>query len=71
MNCAGHGQITLNELFRQINKLLSKNIEPIYAEPRPGDILHSFADIDLIKEKLKFQPVISFIYGLKKLVEYY
>jgi len=29
MNCATHGQITLNELVKQINFLLSKNIEPI------------------------------------------
>jgi hypothetical protein len=49
---------------------LNKNIEPIYAELRPGDIKHSFADIDLIKEKLKFQPVISFIDGLGKLAKY-
>ncbi len=67
---ACHGQITLNELVKQINNLLNKDLEPIYADPRPGDVLHSFADIDLIKEKLKFQPVISFIDGLNKLAKY-
>ena len=48
MNCATHGQITINELINKINKKLNKNIEPVYTEKRPGDILHSFASIDLI-----------------------
>ena len=28
-----------------INELLEKDIEPIYVNPRPGDIKHSLADI--------------------------
>ena len=71
MNCACHGQITLNELVRQINNLLGKNIETIYAKSREGDIKHSFADIRLIKEKLNFIPNISFTLGLKKTIEFF
>ena len=71
MNCACHGQITLNELVRQINNLLGKNIETIYAKSREGDIKHSFADISLIKEKLNFIPNISFALGLKKTIEFF
>jgi hypothetical protein len=29
---------------------------------------HSFADIDLIKEKLKFEPIIKFSDGLRKTI---
>ena len=71
MNCACHGQITLNELVIQINNLLGKNIEAIYAKSREGDIKHSFADISLIKEKLNFIPNISFALGLKKTIEFF
>jgi nucleoside-diphosphate-sugar epimerase len=71
MNCACHGQITLNELVIQINNLLGKNIETIYAKSREGDIKHSFADIRLIKEKLNFIPNISFTLGLKKTIEFF
>jgi UDP-glucose 4-epimerase len=71
MNCACHGQITLNELVIQINNLLGKNIETIYAKSREGDIKHSFADISLIKEKLNFIPNISFALGLKKTIEFF
>jgi len=66
MNCACHGQITLNELVIKINNLLNKNIEPIYADPRPGDIKHSFADISNIKAQLNYTPSISFEDGLNK-----
>jgi UDP-glucose 4-epimerase len=71
MNCACHEQITLNELVIQINNLLGKNIETIYAKSREGDIKHSFADIRLIKEKLNFIPNISFTLGLKKTIEFF
>lgn len=65
MNCACHGQITLNQLVCDINKILGKNIRPKYTDQRPGDIKHSFASIKLIKEKLGFNPRIYFEDGLK------
>jgi len=65
MNCACGGQITLNELVVEINKLLNKNIEPIYDKPRAGDIKHSYADLELIINRLNFKPKFSFEDGLK------
>jgi UDP-glucose 4-epimerase len=65
MNCACNDQIELNYLIEQINKLLGKNINPIYAEHRNGDIKHSFADISLIQKNLNWSPKYSFIEGLK------
>ncbi len=70
MNCACHGQITLNELVAQVSNLLNKEVKPIYAEPRNGDIKHSFADINLIKKNLNFEPSINFIDGLKKTITF-
>lgn len=71
MNCACHGQITLNELVAELNKLLGKNLEPVYGNSKPGDIKHSFASIDLISEKLNYKPLVEFKEGLKRTVEYY
>lgn len=64
MNCACYGQITLNSLVHELNILLDKDIKPIYTQPRPGDIKHSFADIGLIRQKIGFTPKISFSNGL-------
>ncbi len=69
MNAACNDQIELNYLVKEINRLLNKNIEPIYAEHRKGDILHSFADIQLIKEKLNFNPKFGFNEGIKKIIK--
>jgi len=68
LNCATHGQVTVNELVEEINKLVSKNIKPIYDKPRPGEIKHSFADISLIKNKLNFTPEKGFIQGLQSTI---
>ena len=71
MNCATHGQVTLNELVQHLNNILGKNIKPVYAKPRPGEIKHSFANIDLIKDKLNYTPEVVFADGMKKAVSYY
>jgi UDP-glucose 4-epimerase len=65
MNCACHGQITLNELVQYINNLLGKDIKPVYADPRPGDIKHSFAQIELIKKVLDWHPIMTFKEGIE------
>lgn len=69
LNCATHGQVTLNSLIDELNKLLNKNIKPIYTDPRPGDILHSFADIKMINQKINYNPVVEFKEGLKLTVD--
>ena len=76
---AGHGEvvniacgekITLNHLVQKLNKLLGKNIKPVYTEPRKGDVKHSFADIRLAKELLGFDVKVGFEDGLKKLLSH-
>ena len=71
MNCATHGQVTLNELVYTLNELLSTGIEPTYADGRPGDIKHSYADIDLLGTATGYRPVTSFSAGLQSTVKYY
>ncbi len=71
INCACSGQITLNELVEHINRLLGKNIRPIYADPRTGDIKHSFADIKMAREKINFSPSVDFEKGLELTVTSY
>ena len=67
MNCACSDRIELNYLVKQINTLLRKNVKPIYSDARKGDILHSYADISLIKDKLGWSPKYTFNEGLTKL----
>ena len=61
--------VTINQLAKIIIKLAGLNIEPIHADPRPGDIRHSYADISKIKNILGWQPKTSLEEGLRYLVE--
>ena len=71
MNCAVHQRTDLNQLVKKINEILGKDIQPLYLEPRPGDVKHSFADITLLQKTLKYEPKILFDEGLKKTIEWY
>lgn len=71
MNLATGGQVTLLELVDKLNRLLGTSIEPVHAEPRPGDIKHSRADISLAREYLDFTPVVDFDAGLARTLEWY
>lgn len=70
-NIACGARYTLNDLVEAINQILDTKIEPIYAEPRPGDVRHSLADISKAKEYLGYEPQVSFVQGLKKTIEWY
>jgi len=71
MNIACHERVSLNELVAELNTILGKNITPIYQDPRPGDVKHSFAAIGLIKEKLGFEVGMHFNQGLSFTSEHF
>jgi UDP-glucose 4-epimerase len=71
MNLATGGRITLLDLVGKINDLLGTRLAPIHAEPRPGDIKHSRADIARARDLLDYTPVVDFDSGLARTVEWY
>jgi UDP-glucose 4-epimerase len=71
MNCAAHERTTLNSLVKKLNNFLSKDIVAEFTQERPGDIKHSFADIESIKQLLGFRPEVFFQEGLEKTVSWY
>lgn len=70
-NIAYGGRVTLNEVYKLIQKLLNMHIQPNYAPFRKGDIEHSNADIGLAREYLHYYPEWSFEMGLKETIEWY
>jgi nucleoside-diphosphate-sugar epimerase len=71
INVATSGRISLNTLFNTIRSLVGSTVEPIYAEPRAGDVKDSQADISKAKRVLGYQPSVTFEAGLAKTVEWY
>ncbi|TKR25406.1 SDR family oxidoreductase [Natronomonas salsuginis] len=64
-------RFTINELVHRLNELLGTNLDPIYDEPRPGDVRHSHADISKAAELLGYEPVVDFDEGLTHTLTYY
>ena len=48
-----------------LNITNKENLKIIYDDPRPGDILHSYADISLAQKLLKYRPDYNQEQGLK------
>jgi nucleoside-diphosphate-sugar epimerase len=71
INVATSGRISLNTLFKTVRDLVGSTVEPIYAEPRAGDVKDSQADISKAKRVLGYQPSVTFEAGLAKTVEWY
>jgi len=71
INVATGGRISLNELFRTIKELTGARVEPVYAEPRAGDVKDSQADISKAERILGYRPTVDLQDGLKKTVEWY
>ncbi|MDE3153602.1 MAG: SDR family oxidoreductase [Acidobacteriota bacterium] len=71
INVATGGRISLNELFRTLRGLIGAKVEPIYDEPRAGDVRDSQADITRARTLLGYEPIVSFEDGLKQTIEWY
>lgn len=71
VNVACNNRVTINELVNEINKVLGTDIDPVYEDPRPGDVRHSMADIQKAVDLLDYTPSVSFREGLKQTIKYY
>jgi UDP-glucose 4-epimerase len=71
LNIACGQAITVNAIIKMINDLLGKSIKPIYTAPRPGDVMHSLADITAARKLLGYKPTVTFKQGLQQAIEWY
>jgi UDP-glucose 4-epimerase len=68
-NIACGERYTVLQLVETINKILGKNIGPIFDEERIGDVKHSLADIEKAKKMLGFKVICEFEEGLENLIK--
>ena len=62
---------SLNDLLAMLGRILGLRVRPVYADPRPGDVRDSLADISRARQVLGFEPIIGFEEGLRRTVEWY
>jgi UDP-N-acetylglucosamine 4-epimerase len=71
------GRLTLNDLYNTINKELKENLESfttqdaIYRDFRAGDIRHSNANIDKLKNVIGYEPTHDTDRGLQESIKWY
>ena len=72
INIANGERITLNQLLRELKELTGKDsVNAIYEKARPGDVLHSLADISRARELLGFEPQVGLREGLRRTMEWW
>ncbi len=71
VNIGSGEEVSINDLYRIIIKLIGKYIPPKYGPMRPGDVRRSRAYIDRAMKVLSWSPKTSLIKGLKATIEYY
>ena len=70
-NIAYGGREYLIDIYNVLNKVLGKDIKPVFGPDRKGDIKHSNADISLAKKYLGYNPEYSFEAGIKLAIDWY
>jgi len=63
--------ITLNQLYRAMAEHLGSDLEPEFADPRPGDVVHSSASLERARELLGYEPLVDWKTGLARTLDWY
>ena len=71
INVATNGRVSLNQLFASLRDMIGAAVEPIYQDPRAGDVRDSQADISKAARLLGYTPLVTFEQGLRNTVEWY
>jgi UDP-N-acetylglucosamine/UDP-N-acetylgalactosamine 4-epimerase len=70
-NIAYGGREYLIDIYTHLLKVLGKDLQPVFAPERNGDIKHSNADISKAIEMLGYDPEWSFERGIEAAIEWY
>lgn len=71
INVSAGGRTSVTQLAQTIARIMGKDIKPKYLPSRPGDVLHSYADISKAKRLLHFKPRFSLEEGLAKTINWF
>lgn len=64
-------RISLNDLIRELRVISGADIQPMYTDPRPGDVRDSQADISKARIALGYEPVVGLHEGLEETVAWF
>lgn len=64
-------ETSVNELYKQVASALNSDLQPIYAEQRPGELTRSSISSQKIQNHLHWQAKVSFAEGIKETVAWF
>ena len=70
-NLGNNQPISVNQMISDLEKILGKKAKKIYLPMQPGDVKKTFADIDLSRKELKYDPSTELYQGLEKFVNWF
>jgi nucleoside-diphosphate-sugar epimerase len=70
-NIASGRDYTILELVAFLNKILKKKLNPVFLNPRPGDVFKTLSDLTKAKRDLGYKPKVNFIQGLTQTIKYF
>jgi nucleoside-diphosphate-sugar epimerase len=72
LNVGGGRQPTsVNRLLSIIAELTNTQPDPIFADPRPGDVWLTHADVSLAERSIGYKPAVDINEGLARSVEWF
>ena len=71
INLGGHETITINELIHMLEELIGNKAQIQHLPANPADMLSSWANVEKAKRLLGWEPRVSLLQGVTRLVEWY
>lgn len=65
-NIGAGGRTTINDLVGAICRVMESKVEPEFVDPRPGDVLHSMADITRAHQAFGYEAVTGLDEGIAR-----
>ncbi|HOW55575.1 MAG TPA: SDR family oxidoreductase [Syntrophorhabdaceae bacterium] len=69
-NIGSGTRVTINHLVELLKNVSGIDAAVVYGDPRPGDVLHSLADIGAARSAFGFEPSVSLEDGLREYMEW-
>jgi UDP-N-acetylglucosamine/UDP-N-acetyl-alpha-D-glucosaminouronate 4-epimerase len=70
-NVAVGERVSLNQIIEQLVELTGRDLEPVHAPERPGDVRDSLADVSKAERELGYVPKVRFEEGLRRTLDFH
>ena len=71
LNVSCGGRTSLNTLYRMMREHTGSDLEPLFTDPRVGDVRDSQADITRARELMGYEPIVSLEEGLRLTMDWF